>query len=48
LPHKTVQALLRHSNVGTTLKHYTHAVTASMTAAQTAMLEAMKVAGPVV
>jgi len=39
---KTVQGLLRHANVTTTLGKYAHPVDASMRAAQEAMLQAMK------
>jgi integrase len=39
---KTVQGLLRHANVTTTLGKYAHTVNASMMAAQEAVLEAMK------
>jgi site-specific recombinase XerD len=39
---KTVQGLLRHSNVTTTLGLYAHSVDASMMAAQDAMMRALK------
>ncbi len=39
---KTVQGLLRHANVTTTLGKYAHTVNASMMAAQEAVLRAMK------
>jgi integrase len=38
---KTVQALLRHSDVKTTLQLYTHSVTEDRMAAQGAMLNAI-------
>ncbi len=38
---KTVQALLRHSDVRTTLQLYAHSVTADRLAAQGEMLEAI-------
>jgi site-specific recombinase XerD len=39
---KTVQGLLRHSNVTTTLGLYAHRVNASMMAAQDAMMQALE------
>jgi integrase len=39
---KTVQGLLRHSNVKTTLGLYTHQVNSSMLAAQDSMLRALQ------
>ena len=39
---KTVQGLLRHANVTTTLGRYAQSVNASMLAAQETMLQAMK------
>ena len=39
---KTVQGLLRHANVTTTLGLYTHRVNASMMAAQAAMMQALE------
>jgi site-specific recombinase XerD len=39
---KTVQGLLRHSNVTTTLGLYAHRVNASMMAAQAAMMQALE------
>jgi len=45
---KTVQALLRHSNVTTTLGLYAHSVTATMLKAQETMLQAMKTGSQVV
>jgi hypothetical protein len=39
---KTVQGLLRHANVTTTLGLYAHHVNASMMAAQDSMMRALK------
>jgi len=39
---KTVQGLLRHANVTTTLGLYAHQVNASMMAAQDSMMRALK------